>query len=280
MNLGACCVSIFFFFSGYGLTYNLTRKGSTYLSGFFGKRLKRVILPLITAYVIALTVYPILKGPVDIKTVMTTLLWGGPYLKFSWYVTEIIVIYIIFYLIMRIKATYECRIFILSVSVLLLACILFILKQPIWYIESLPCFIIGVYYQRFELSIVNRFNVASIILLIVIWGCIWFFTWQWNTYVAQYIPEYRYALIATIVSNISFVFLVINLLLIISTTPHYVIIHSFYEIYLIQNVAMMIASVVSDNFITYWSISMGISVISGYILYMINDKIAIGLKKI
>lgn len=31
MNLGACCVSIFFFFSGYGLMTSYERKGDAYL---------------------------------------------------------------------------------------------------------------------------------------------------------------------------------------------------------------------------------------------------------
>lgn len=101
LNLGSESVSLFLFFSAYGLIHSYRQKGKAYLDGFIRKRVVKVILPLITAYMIALPTYYFCVGEFSISEVISTLYWGGPFLKFSWYVTEIAVLYLLFYLVFK-----------------------------------------------------------------------------------------------------------------------------------------------------------------------------------
>lgn len=49
-NFGSKAVSVFLFFSGYGLMHSYLKKGTAYLDGFVQKRIGKIILPLLVAY--------------------------------------------------------------------------------------------------------------------------------------------------------------------------------------------------------------------------------------
>jgi peptidoglycan/LPS O-acetylase OafA/YrhL len=219
MNLGAYCVSIFFFFSGYGLTYSYQTKGRAYLSGFFSKRLLRVIIPLITAYAVTLPIYSFLRGPIEWKTVLNTLIWGGPYLKFSWYVTEIIVVYAIFYLTMILPFRYDVKLRFLTGAIVTMMAVLLVCHQPIWYVESLPGFIIGIWYQKYEGDVLQKISYTKLVLALAFFCLIWLFTWQWDLCGGQILTQYRFAFIALFVSNISFTLFVVNALMLSQMPP-------------------------------------------------------------
>jgi len=136
--------------SGYGLSYSYLKKGEIYLTGFLSKRIIGVLIPLITAYAIALPIYSYFVGPIDWENVFGTMYWGGPYLQYSWYVTEIVVLYVMYYLSMKRKAPYISNIKFLSLCVCFLMFVLFICRQPEWYIISLPAFILGLWLPIFE----------------------------------------------------------------------------------------------------------------------------------
>lgn len=99
LNWGSECVSLFLFFSAYGLINSYKQKGGAYLYGFIRKRVVKIILPLVTAYMIALPTYYFCVEEFSLPEVVFTLYWGGPFLRFSWYVTEIAVLYLLFYLV-------------------------------------------------------------------------------------------------------------------------------------------------------------------------------------
>lgn len=173
MNLGAQCVSLFLFFSAYGLMCAYERKGQEYLQGFFTRRICRVLIPLVTAYAVSLPIYAIFKGVIDWQNVFNTLAWGGPYLKFSWYVTEIVVLYVLFYFCAKFSKSDKGLAYILSVSVVMLMLALFVTRQPVWYINGLPCFILGIWYKRHESDVIAfmdraRWSVFTVLALFFI----------------------------------------------------------------------------------------------------------------
>ena len=57
-QFGSLSVSIFFFLSGYGLMCSYSLKGKKYLEGFCIHRISKIIIPLLTAYIIYI---PILR---------------------------------------------------------------------------------------------------------------------------------------------------------------------------------------------------------------------------
>ena len=94
--LGPPAVSLFLAFSAYGLQKSYSRKGSAYLKGFFRKRIWKVLFPALLA---TLLYYLILWNPnrsmlLDFKN---TFLHGSPPLPQLWFVIEIIVFYLFFW---------------------------------------------------------------------------------------------------------------------------------------------------------------------------------------
>ena len=219
MNFGPCCVSLFLFLSGYGLIYSYDNKGDAYLKSFFSRRFVKLLIPLATAYIITLPIYSLLKAPINWNNVFGTLLWGGPYLKFSWYVSEIAGIYLLFYVTMRCKKGLAYKLIILSIEISILMAVLFIADQPIWYIVSLPGFIAGIWYQYFEKSIISRLSVQRILPFITIIALVWFIAWQWHYTGGKFLTAYRYEFISMFLSSLLFPVIVIALTFTVRITP-------------------------------------------------------------
>lgn len=272
-------MSLFFFFSGYGLTRSYVLKGDAYLASFFRKRFSKILIPLFTAYLISLPIYALIKGPVDVKLVFDTLFWGGPYLRYSWYVSEILIVYILFYFAMKRFTAISMKLTLLTVLIIMLMAILYVLKQPLWYIISLPGFILGIWYCFFEDNIISRIRGWFLFIVTFVIGVFWFYTWQWSAFGFSILPAFRYTLAAMIISNATFPLLVISLIRPVRfTPPNSLLISSSYEVYLIQNAAMMLASVISASFISYWSATMGIVIALACGQFMIDRTISRSIK--
>ncbi len=271
MNLGACCVSMFFFFSGYGLMTSYINNGNRYLEGFFRRRLMKVLLPLLTAYVITLPVYALLRGAVDWRMVLKTLAWGGPYLRYSWYVTEIVVLYVVFFLVMRRKSRVDTKRIALTAIVLLMMALLIVTRQPNWYIVSVPGFLIGVWYQAYEERL-SRFLSQNCIL--VISSLVWFFTWQWNLAGREILAAYRWEYMSYYACNMAFVCMIAGVLCRINATlPDSRIIKSSYEVYLMQNCAFIVSSALAVSFAERWFLSIVLAMFIGYSAHNLNRKL-------
>lgn len=277
MNLGTCCVGLFFFFSGYGLTYSYATKGNAYLKNFFNRRLVCLLLPLVTAYIIALPVYTLINGPIHISTLLSTLLWGGPYLKFSWFVSEITVVYLLYFIAMKSGGTRIAKLTRLTLLIVVLMGVLFATSQPLWYSVSLPGFILGIWYCEFEKSILSRITNTRICLTLLVSFLIWLICWQWNSFGAVYLPEYRYAVVASFLSVIFFTTFIIWILLSVNEVRAHRqggVISSFYEIYLNQNVIFIIVSTITTTFFQYWCLSLILIVMLAVVMHQINNRLS------
>lgn len=271
MNLGACCVSIFFFFSGYGLMTSPKQKGDAYLNGFFKRRILKVMLPLLTAYVITLPIYALLKDSINWLTVLKTLTWGGPYLRYSWFVTEIVVLYGAFYIVMKTKCGIASKRNILTLLVLCMMALLIIAGQPKWYVISLPGFIIGIWFQAYEDKISRILSEYTILIISVV---IWLFTWQWQLVGHNILTAYKWEYISYYICNIAFVAMVVGLICKLRITPpHLRILRSSYEVYLMQNSAFIILSAFSMPFIGYWISAICSSISIGYFVHNLNTRL-------
>ncbi len=209
--LGTECVSVFLFLSAYGLINAYGTKGDDYLHGFILHRVGRVLFPLMTTYAVSLPIYAFFMGPIDWSGVWDTLYWGGPYLRFSWYVTEIVVLYLLFYICAKVDVYCHKRgdllIVLLSGAVLILTTGLFMSRQPVWYINGLPCFILGLWYQRYEAKLIRFlhgwFGKGVAILVIVLF--VFFFHWSDVTSYMGVMTRYLYEYASLYFVNILFV---------------------------------------------------------------------------
>lgn len=280
INLGAQCVSLFLFFSAYGLMCAYEKKGEAYLNGFFKKRIGRILIPLFTAYAVSLPLYAIFKGPIDWHNVIRTITWGGPYLKFSWYVTEIAVLYILFYICAKISRSVKMSAVCLSAAILLLIFALFVSKQPVWYINGLPCFIIGIWYQQYENQVLAFFNKHRW-LLMSLFIFIFITTFQWH-YFRDAVPTlsaWRYEYFAMYLSNIFFVLSIIGFLDVLPSKPINFnwggqLILSYYEIYLLQNSMMIVFSSLNLSFSLMWVLTMFSTIFIGFVFNLLNKRIS------
>ena len=99
-NFGICLVSVFFFFSGYGLIRSLKQKPD-YLKSFLKKRLPGVVIPFYICIFIFYIV-GLLTGKHYGLTESIGYLTGFILLNtHMWYIVEIILFYLVFYLIYR-----------------------------------------------------------------------------------------------------------------------------------------------------------------------------------
>lgn len=281
VNLGAQCVSLFLFFSAYGLMCAYERNGKAYLNGFFSRRLGRILIPLVTAYAVSLVVYAVFKGKIDWHNVLVTLSWGGPYLKFSWYVTEITALYLLFYVCAKISGSENRLAWSLSISAFLLIIVLFITRQPVWYINGLPCFVLGIWYQRYEERILTALDKYKwLVLFALLVGFLLTFQWHYIRDAVPALSAWRYEYIAMYLSNFLFVLIVINILEFIpNKTIEFslgggYIISSFYEVYLLQNAVMIVFSSFSLPFAAMWILTMCSTVFIAVVFNLLNKKIS------
>lgn len=217
-NLGSQCVSLFLFFSAYGLMYAYHMRGKSYLKNFFSRRILKIIIPWVVAYAISLGVYSMFHDHIDWNDVIQTIGWGGNYMQFSWYVTEIAVLYLLFYVSAKISRNDFQLSCLLTILVVVMMSVLLLQKSPLWYMLGLPCFIFGIWYQRYEqyienvlcVLIRNKFQAISIAVCLLMLFVL-LYQWYYIRLYISFLSAYRYEYIAMYSSNIIFTILVIYL---------------------------------------------------------------------
>ena len=95
--VGIVCVAIFFFYSGYGLMLNYSEHDN-YLKSFFSKRLLKIIFPYLTSMFLTWIGYVLTKYKFTLREMLNSLFDGNPFVRYSWYVLAIIILYIVFFL--------------------------------------------------------------------------------------------------------------------------------------------------------------------------------------
>lgn len=151
---GILVVGIFFLLSGYGLMYSVQNK-KNYLRGFLHKRIFKIFYPSLIIYIIYIII-DIFRPNFDFSITSIfqyIFLYNFPQ-KINWYVTEILALYLLFYILYHNMKVKYATIF------LILFCVLFIIFANIidmsnpWYGSTL-CFPLGVLLAQNESNIKN-----------------------------------------------------------------------------------------------------------------------------
>lgn len=171
-QFGSLSVSIFFFLSGYGLMCSYSLKGKKYLEGFCIHRISKIIIPLLTAYIIYIPILRLINHTGGVIEAIQRLFSSNPLLPYSWYVTEITLLYLLFYLVMRFIPRYKLPA--LSLAIVFMLAGMLLAGLPHWWINASPCFIIGLWYYKYEHPIMNQMNKVKkwhFITLILLFLC-------------------------------------------------------------------------------------------------------------
>lgn len=152
--VGIAVVSLFFFISGYGLLASYQKKGVQYLNGFLRKR----ILPIFCTYIGALVLYLLFRTIIYRGAIYEYLQATNftDWLPYSWFVIELLILYLIYWYVFRIKNTS------MKNKIIILVCIIFIgymlmvcLGTPIYLWRSTPAFALGMIYKLNEETILR-----------------------------------------------------------------------------------------------------------------------------
>lgn len=178
-ELGVLFVGVFFFFSGYGLYTSLKTK-TNYLKGFLKKRLVTVLVPFYTCiltFVVAACICGKKFEPMQLLSVLS----GWSLINaHMWYIVEIVVLYIAFFILYsiignRTEATVEMGVFVVAMIVgsLLLghgddfSCSYWF--QGEWWYNSSFLFVLGIFVSRHAEGL-RRIARKAYIILVPVFG--------------------------------------------------------------------------------------------------------------
>ncbi len=133
-------VGLFFFVSGYGLAKSARREG--YLRHFLQRRLGRLLLPYLLAFVVCAAVSAVLRGGTDFRTLLLGLAGAEPICSSFWYVYAILWCYLAFWAAGRLAR--GSRLVLAGLVALYVAVCVLLGKKFNWYNAVLP-FLAGVF---------------------------------------------------------------------------------------------------------------------------------------
>lgn len=163
---GILFVGIFFMLSGYGVAFGEDHKDS-YLKKFLQNRILKLFVPAYLAYVLFVLIQFINAENINLYDVINVAKFGK---NLNWYVWEQLFFYLIYWLGSKLIPIYKEYFVTLCSILLIILAFTFKLDNP-WYGSSL-CFVLGMYYYKFEkrkfkFDVVAkwlRFGIFSIIL--------------------------------------------------------------------------------------------------------------------
>lgn len=277
-DYGAICVAFFLFISGYGLIINNFKINEHF---WLSRRLVKLIVPAITAMAVYLIFRASLGESIDWVNVVTWWFVSNDNLLYGWYVTEITLLYIVFYFCFRyMKIPYSIYSLTALIAVAMIVMVLY--KMPVWYIRGLPCFVMGMFYAKYDAihregsSMVNKIS-PIIIKCIMILLVVVFFLLNNFEIVQENIPflnRWRYKYISFYMVCPIFIIIIAY---IIERMPSVSFMRNkgkyFYEIYLVQGASLMICRRFIENDILFIVFGITTTIIMAKYLNRINSLI-------
>lgn len=272
-QFGSLSVSIFFFLSGYGFMCSYSLKGKKYLEGFCIHRISKIIIPLLTAYIIYIPILRLINHTGGIIEAIQRLFSSNPLLPYSWYVTEITLLYLLFYIVMRFVPRYKLPA--LSLAIVFMLAGMLLAGLPHWWINASPCFIIGLWYYKYEHPIMNQMNKVKkwhFITLILLFLCTYRLDIVQDN--IQILSRWRYTYASFYLVNILFILLVLYILQGMNQFINFRIKrNSYYEIYLLQGIIFLLLGTVVENRLIFFIVAVATTIISSLGMNWVNQKI-------
>ena len=164
--MGILFTSVFFFSSGYGLLKSYETKPH-YLEGFLEKRLPTVLIPFLASNIIYFFAYGVYGGRIHRVTDTVTSLVGFTLLNTNtWFLVEIILFYVVFYVLFKRMKKTECALWSMVGFVFFIMVISLLLghdKSEInghwfmgeWWYNSTIVFAVGMLVARYEKNVLE-----------------------------------------------------------------------------------------------------------------------------
>lgn len=236
-NIGFLFVSMFFFYSGYGLQKrNLT--DDNYCHHFGLKRIPNVLFPYIVATFIYWMASFFSSSPYSFKYVVKSFLGNEPIVTFSWYVVAILIFYCVFDLLLHLFHK-NTKAIILGTGIFCILWIVickFVLHRCSYWYNSIHLLLIGICWATYEEKALKIFSkkIWLWIFITAVSFCVSIFL----SYSQLSIVHYTFRILLTVL----FVFLLLFLLMKfkISNPVLNFLGNISYEVYLFQGLFMKI----------------------------------------
>ncbi|MDD6339259.1 MAG: acyltransferase family protein [Butyrivibrio sp.] len=267
---GILFTGIFFFCSGYGL-YISYRNKEDYLKGFFRKRLPGILIPYFVAnivyYLVNVIVYERRYGSIDTLTSLTGITLVNPN---SWFIVELILLYVIFYFAFRKCKTEKKAVTMVFIASVVMIAVSLLLGhdttrirghwfQGEWWYNSTILFSVGILIAKYREKFLERAGkryVANLVTTVMVFAAAMVLDYLFIKYVGYY-AETDYSmgyfekfttLLVQTVAVISFVYIVllINMRVKFGNRPLKFISKISFEIYLMHG---MIVYLFENSFI-------------------------------
>lgn len=205
-GLGSCCVSFFLFMSGYGLLFSLVKKSQLLSFAWLKKRMVKLMVPAFTAMFLYVLVEVLLNKEVDWGNLYTYWFISDVNLRYGWYVSEIIILYMAFFACYKYFSQKRATL-LLCLSILVAMIIMLAIKCAIWYVLGLPCFVAGLMLAKCDVeskSCSARLSNLQIKMLMSVVVVLFYLLKDFD-YVQQVLPtldKWRYTLLAKFAANI------------------------------------------------------------------------------
>lgn len=164
-NVGYLAVSLFFFYSGYGLMRSYDTK-ENYLNKFWTNRIPKILIPFVLANILFIIVYPGIFGvSYSIFDIFQYILGIKLIDGYKWYIIAMLIFYISFYLIFKYIDRNKAIIgMFLSVTCYVLICKL--IGKGIWWYNSVYPFFIGIIFGAYSEFIFDFFRKRYFIIFL------------------------------------------------------------------------------------------------------------------
>lgn len=254
-GLGDSCVAFFLFMSGYGLLFGFLNKGSKPITfNWLIKHLFKLIIPALTATILYTITKTCLGKDVDWLCLFTWWFVSNTNLLYGWYVTEIVILYLYFFICFHyIRPQLAFKI--LCTTIILAMGAMMIVQAPVWYIKGLPCFILGLVLAKLDTQKIKIKAKPIYIQFTMILCVIIFYILKDFHRIQEFIPslnKWRYTYLSFFLINIIFIFIIVNILMRLPLC------HKmqnkcdfFYEIYLVQGTSLLVCRELIKNDIIF-----------------------------
>ena len=199
--VGYLAVAVFFFLSGYGLQKKHIMD-SSYSKTFLTKRIRTIVIPYIIITMVYWGLHSFGGNIYSLKDVLLLFVQGKPIVKYSWYVINILFLYLSFYISMKItKKNHKFMILGAIVSYVIWLCFCINQSFGTWWYNSTQLFVVGIiwaiYEQRIVAFIKLHFNIVSIFVTVAFAVC-FFFGYTINEYLISLIFNLMAAILFTV----------------------------------------------------------------------------------
>lgn len=168
-HMGYLLVSLFFFFSGYGLMISYRRKGAIYLRQFWKDKILYIFLVYLWISVVYAVVKSFMGSEITLQSFAVSFINGSPVANNSWYMIVQILLYFVFWGTFSLKrVSNKIKIFIVFTLEVIMAVVFHQLSYSvIWYMSNFA-FAIGIWWaeerERIDVFVGKRWFLTEVMM--------------------------------------------------------------------------------------------------------------------